>query len=409
MKILYLHQYFTTPDSGGGTRSYEMARRLARDGHDVHVVTSDAHSSGIFWRHTQIAGFTVHTIPVRYDNSMGIGRRIWAFIAFALLAGPKACAIGGDLVFATSTPLTIAIPGVLTKKIRRIPMVLEIRDSWPTVPIAMGALNNRMGQIIARRLEKWSCAQADRIIALSDDMKDGVTRLGVHHHQVTVIPNGSDRALFDVDTKVGESFRKEYGWLGDRPLVVYTGAFGRVNGLSYMVHLAKATREIDPEIRFLAVGDGAQFEQVRNLAERFGLLDDTMFVWPAVPKTEIVRILSAASAASSWVVNIRELHGNSANKLFDAFAAGRPMLVNHGGWQSDLLTLSGAGLALDPVDYEEAATELVNFLRSEATVSDARAQSMRLGHDVFDRDLLYNAFLSVLLDASTAYRRHVVP
>ena len=32
MRVIYLHQYFLTPDMAGGTRSYEMARRLVQAG-----------------------------------------------------------------------------------------------------------------------------------------------------------------------------------------------------------------------------------------------------------------------------------------------------------------------------------------------------------------------------------------
>ena len=40
MRITYLHQYFNTPGMSGGTRSYEMARRLVEMGHEVNMVTS---------------------------------------------------------------------------------------------------------------------------------------------------------------------------------------------------------------------------------------------------------------------------------------------------------------------------------------------------------------------------------
>jgi hypothetical protein len=39
MRILYLHQYFVSPDAAGGTRSYELARRMVARGHDVTLVT----------------------------------------------------------------------------------------------------------------------------------------------------------------------------------------------------------------------------------------------------------------------------------------------------------------------------------------------------------------------------------
>ena len=47
MRILYLHQYFNTPAMSGGTRSYEMARRLVAAGHEVHMITPKTHPSSL--------------------------------------------------------------------------------------------------------------------------------------------------------------------------------------------------------------------------------------------------------------------------------------------------------------------------------------------------------------------------
>lgn len=142
MKILYLHQYFTTPSMAGGTRSYEMARRLVAWGHEVHMITTDR--EGIFdpkqkWYETDEAGIHVHWTPIPYSNKMSYGQRIKAFFAFSWRAARKAAKIGGDVVFATSTPLTIAIPGVYASKRLKIPMVFEVRDLWPELPIAIGS------------------------------------------------------------------------------------------------------------------------------------------------------------------------------------------------------------------------------------------------------------------------------
>src|SRR5699024_5606020 len=111
MKIIYLHQYFNTPDMAGGTRSYEMARRLVAWGHEVHMVTSwreptDKHG----WFTSVEAGIQVHWLPLPYGNYMGYRERIQAFLLFAWKAARKAASIPADVIFATSTPLTIAIP-----------------------------------------------------------------------------------------------------------------------------------------------------------------------------------------------------------------------------------------------------------------------------------------------------------
>ena len=141
MKVIYLHQYFTTPNMSGGTRSYEMAKRLVAAGHEVHMVTSWVKETDkTDWYEQEVDGIHVHWFPNPYNNKMSFRRRIQMFFRFAFAAMKKISSIKADVIFATSTPLTIAIPGVLGARKQKIPMVFEVRDLWPEVPIAMKIL-----------------------------------------------------------------------------------------------------------------------------------------------------------------------------------------------------------------------------------------------------------------------------
>src|SRR5690606_2640442 len=102
MKIIYLHQYFNTLDMSGGTRSYEMARRLVALGHEVHMVTSwrSDDRRGDDWFTTQEAGVQVHWLPVAYSNHMSYRQRISAFLRFAFRSMSKAKELRGDVIFA---------------------------------------------------------------------------------------------------------------------------------------------------------------------------------------------------------------------------------------------------------------------------------------------------------------------
>jgi hypothetical protein len=155
MRIVYLHQYFVTPDMSGGTRSFEMAKRLVRAGHEVHMITSEQGDrvSGRAWRVTDEHGITVHWTSVPYSNYMGIRQRLGAFVRFAWRASARATRLGGDVIFATSTPLTISVPALVASTLRRRPFVFEVRDLWPEVPIAIGALTNPLAIRLARALE----------------------------------------------------------------------------------------------------------------------------------------------------------------------------------------------------------------------------------------------------------------
>ena len=127
----------------GGTRPYEMARRLVAKGHEVNMVCSWRASDGrTNWFETKEAGISIHWLPVPYSNRMSYRARIQAFLKFALLSTFKAASLDSDIVYASSTPLTIALPAIIAALKCNVPMVLEVRDLWPEMPIAIGALNN---------------------------------------------------------------------------------------------------------------------------------------------------------------------------------------------------------------------------------------------------------------------------
>src|SRR5690606_21942813 len=251
MKILYFHQYFNTPEMSGGTRSYEMARRLVAAGHEVHMITSWVKETDQSdWYVTNEAGIHVHWFPNYYNNKMSYLDRIKAFFKFAFHAAKKGKSFKNvDVVFATSTPLTIALPAVLTANKLNVPMVFEVRDLWPELPIAMGALRNKFTQKLAYILESWAYKNSESIIALSPGMRDGIVKTGYPYNKVAVIPNSSDNELFEVSHSSVEDFRSKFNWLGDRKLVVYTGTFGIINGVSYLVDLAEKVYNLDSEVR----------------------------------------------------------------------------------------------------------------------------------------------------------------
>ena len=225
------------------------------------MVTADT-SGKVYsgWQVSEEAGIHVHRLSVPYNNSMNYLQRIKAFFKFAYCAARKAASIKADVVFATSTPLTIAIPAVYAAKRRKIPMVFEVRDLWPELPIAVGTLKGRLSIFAAKKLEKWAYLNATRIVALSPGMKEGIVRTGYPEDRVHVIPNSCDLDLFGVPSERGEEFRKSLPWLGDRPLVVYTGTLGRINGVEYLAKLAACMAKIDGDVRFLVVGDGAEYQ-----------------------------------------------------------------------------------------------------------------------------------------------------
>ena len=371
----------------GSTRSYEMARRLVAMGHEVNMITSwREHSDQHGWFVTHEDGIKTHWLPVPYSNHMTYSNRIQAFITFAWKASVLSSSVPADIVYATSTPLTIAIPGVYASRRRKIPMVFEVRDLWPELPIAMGALRNPVMRYMAKMLELFAYRNSAAIVALSPGMRDGVIAKGYPGDRISVIPNGSDLNTFYPDKAKGMAFRERNGIPENAILMVYAGTFGKVNGVGYLVELAAAFKK-DKRIYFLTVGDGQEFGAVKALARQKDCLGINLKMLPKVPKSEVPTVLAAADIAVSTVIPLPELEANSANKVFDGLAAGCCVVINHKGWQADLLASSGAGFVLSPA-IDEAVNELTHWIENPQRIFEAGRNARKLAEKRFARDKL---------------------
>ncbi|NDW23206.1 glycosyltransferase family 4 protein [Alteromonas hispanica] len=405
MKILYLHQYFATPDSNAGTRSYEIAKRLVARGHTVEFVTSSAFYSNAEnlrkgWNFVELEGFKLHILKQDYSNKLSYPKRVYRFLSFCLRATLKSLQISSDVVFATSTPLTIAIPGIIYKKFRKKPLVFEVRDLWPELPIAIGALKSPLLIKLAQLLERTAYSNSSRIVGLSPGMCRGVLDKGIDEDKIVLAPNSCDTDLFSVDPSVGHRYlESNFGFVAGRKLVVYAGTFGAINNVGYLVNLAKELKKVDKSICIVAIGDGMEKDTIEDNAMASGVLNDNLYLLPPVAKTEIVKVLSGADMALSLFGPIKEMWHNSANKLFDALASGTPVAINYGGWQSEFIKQHKCGLVLSQNDFKDAALAISQFLSSEEELCRAKDACAYLANHKFSRVATVDSVESALLEA----------
>ena len=404
MRITYFHQYFNTPDMPGSTRSFEMARRLVTSGHEVTMITSrrDKHQQENIGLSNE-DGIQVVWLPVAYSNHMSFLRRIISFLLFSIRATLKGKKIKADLIFASSTPLTIAIPAVWVSKMKKIPMVFEVRDLWPEIPIAVGALKSKFSIFLARKLERWTYKNSKRVIALSNGMKDGVLKQGYAEDNISVITNISDIPRFSVPREEGVGFRSKFDWLDQNPLVLYAGALGRVNGVDYLIRVAKEMILINPYVRFLIAGEGFEEINIKNLSKELGVYNTNVFFSNPIPKEDIPAVFSAATVSASLFIDLDVLWHNSANKFFDALAAGRPVMINYEGWQKEVLETTGAGLIVPPNDPVTAAKSLGELLADDSKLKSMGHSAKNVAINNFSIENLYRKFENTLISAMKEY------
>jgi glycosyltransferase involved in cell wall biosynthesis len=372
MQILYLHQFFITRAGVGGTRSYEFARRFVASGHRVRMVTAGTGQSSV-------DGIEVVGVPGAYSDyvsatSRSDRERMLAFGRFAAAAG--AAALRGprpDVIYATSPPLTIAIPALAAAARWRAPLVFEVRDLWPEAPIQMGALANPRLQRQARSLERAAYKRARRLIALSPGIRDGIVATGVPPGKVTLVPNASDLDLFQ-PSEPPRQF-----------LVSYFGTMGEANDLSLAIEAARLL----PDMPFVLMGDGKRRAELQRTAP-----PNVSFPGPAESKEQVAELAARSGACLTFFKDVPVLATNSPNKLFDTFAAGRPAIVNTDGWMRELVEGNDAGLYVR--DADELAQKLAWLRAHPEEVARMGRNGRALAEREFDRDLLAGRVLDLL-------------
>lgn len=390
MKLLYIHQYFGFPEQSIGTRSYDLATSFVRKGILVVVISSKNGKGGRRWEVYEREGIQFYMLNCPYENSMSFGKRIEAFVRFMWFATWKALKIKCDCVLATSTPLTVAVPALVRKWIKGTPFVFEVRDVWPEVPVKMGIIKNRTLIKLLYWFEKVVYKNAFAIVPLSVGMESNIERRYPNKKSV-VIPNISEIYRFaNIKNKISIDVS-----LTGKKMLLYAGTFGAVNGLKYVVDLAYETSKIDTNVYYFLFGEGKEKEEVVEYAREKGILNKIIYIFPPTAKNVLPYLYSLCTVGSSFVIDNPILWDNSANKFFDTLAAGRPVVINHGGWQAKVIKEYDAGYVLPTKITKQDARLFVEYINDEHKILKQSHNALELAKKEYSLDKAVQKYMNV--------------
>jgi len=392
MKLLYIHQHFATPRGAGGIRSYQMARRLIERGHQVTMlcgrgVEGQSGLVGPFRRGIRrgaVDGIDVIEVDLAYSNKDSFAKRTKTFLSFMFRTSRLVLAEEYDVLFATTTPLTVGVPGIIGRWLRRKPFVFEVRDLWPELPRAMGVIRNPLILGAMSVLEWASYRSAHRLVGLSPGIVDGIAHRGVARQRIASVPNGCDIDIFSADVLPWQP-----AGVQDTDFVaVFTGAHGIANGLDNVLAVAAVLKQRGrSDIKLVLIGNGMRKPalQERAALER---LDNVLFLDP-VPKTQLVGLFKRADVGLQVLANLPAFYyGTSPNKFFDYIAAGLPVLNNYPGWLAEIVTEEECGIAVPPDDPTAFADALERLAGDRAMAVQMGQRAGMVARRRFARDVL---------------------
>lgn len=339
-----------------------------------------------------VAGITVHYLPVPYDNSMAFWQRTKAFFLFIFQAWrliPKLKR--PDISYAMTTPLTVGILALWLKKRLRIPYYFEIGDLWPEAPVQMGFIRNPILKSALYWLEKKIYQNATKIIALSPAIRDSVESV-VPDKDVYMIPNMADCSFFKMECKdpeVEDAFNVKHKFV-----ISYIGAAGKANHLEYLVEAAYECQQAGEfTVQFLVAASGSELERIKGLAKEKQLTNIEFL--PFQSKAGLKKMLNITDAIFISYADFPVLQTGSPNKYFDALAAGKLVILNTGGWLREITELNKCGLYYNPKEPNAFVKKILPYVNDSNLLFSSQKNARQVAEQYYSKELQIQKLLKV--------------
>ncbi len=403
MKVLFLSHYFPPEGNAPATRTFEHLRRWVRSGHQATVITcapSVPHGKiypgyeNAFLNKSEMEGIQVSRIWTYIAANKGKGRRSVNYVSYffsSILAG--LFVKKPDVLIATSPQFFCGCAGAVLAKIRRIPFILEVRDIWPDSIIAVNAIKSNFVLKWMLRMEQWLYACADHIVTVGDGYKKILTQKGVSQESISIITNGADLQQFHPSNRENAEKKKI--------TCSFIGTLGMASKLEVVIKAAQHLDSLnEPNIDFLLVGDGAEYE---NLVKRAREIRTQRIRFTGlVNKAKIVDYLEQSDICLVHLKKSDLFKTVIPSKLFEAMAAGVPVLIGVQGCAEAIVTKSNCGLAFEPENHIDLCNRILQLISNKSTMREMGNNGRRYLEKHFNRDKLADDYLKILEQFSTS-------
>lgn len=413
MNIWLINHYAVPPALYPLARTSCFAKYLEKLGHTVTIfAASTVHNSDInliegkkAYREETVDG--VRYVYVRTCRYRGNGiKRIINMFQFSVRVR-KVCGhfAKPDAILASSATPPACMAGLKLSQKYGCRGVAEVSDLWPESFVAYGLIGKRNPLLIPMYMfEKRMYKKADAVIFTMEGGADYIRGKGWDKEQggpvdmakVFHINNGVDMEEFEYNR---EHYRYEDPDLTAEGVfkAVYAGTVGKANSLAAIVGAAEILQEKGADnIRFIIYGDGEERKALVKSCSEKGL--SNIVFKGRVDKKYIPFILSSADLN---IVHVKSSpimrYGMSLNKLFDYFAAGRPILSDM-DTNYDLIKKYSAGVVITSQEPREIAEAVLRLSMESIEYLSEFSKNARRAAEDFDFKKLTEKLSRILLE-----------
>lgn len=376
MKILFVCQYFY-PEVFRGN---DIAFHWAEQGHEVHVVSGIPNypdgkfheGYGLFKnRHEIVKGVRVTRLPIfpRGNNKIMLMLNYFSylFVAWVWMLF-HAMFHKYDRVFVQQlSPVMMSAPGVLYKRIRKVPLYTWVLDLWPESLTAAGGINNKYVLGFFSNYVKKEYKYSDKILMSSRSFEKSILEYGDYKDKLVYYPQWSDG-------NNGEAFMPEnVPVIPDGFKLMFAGAVGEAHGFECTMQAALLTKE-HKDIKWIIVGDGRRLDWVKSFVKEHGL-EGTVFTLGRYPSETMPWFFKQADVMLVTLSDDPLFKLYAPAKISSYMAAAKPIVAVLNGEGAEVIKDAECGWSLPAGEAEGFAKLAVELSQMDKVVLEKKGQN----------------------------------
>ncbi|MCI6414317.1 glycosyltransferase family 4 protein [Butyricimonas virosa] len=275
-----------------------------------------------------------------------------------------------DVAFIDSTPPIQGLKLPLVRLFRKKPVIYNAQDLFPDTLSGAG-LASREGILwkIGSWVARMTFRNSNKIIAISQDIKENLIRKGVEAEKIEVVYNWVDEKAIIPIPKADNPLFEEFGISRDKFIVVYAGNLGNAQNIDIIVDAAVLLK-CDEDIQFVIFGTGGLEESIRERISSEHLVN--LILLPLQPYEKVSYVYSLGDVC---IVSCKAGLGGSAmpSKTWSIMSCGRPVVASFDeGELKDILESNDCGVFT-------RAGDLRGFVNAIKILNANRARCVTMG------------------------------
>lgn len=392
MKVLIISQYFWPENF----RINDLAQGLCQLGHRVTVLTGQPNypggrffpGYGFFKKPEEdYCGMRVVRVPLlpRGRGGVSLMMNYLSFALSACLLAPFRCAGKYDVIFVYEpSPITVGLPALLLKKIKKTPIVFWVQDLWPESLSATGAIRARWILKLVEKLVRIIYRGCDLILVQSRAFISPVEMLGGVRERVRYFPNSAEELYRPIALQEDASGRAA---LPQGFRVMFAGNIGAAQDFGMILAVAEKLRPYT-DIQWLILGDGRMLPWVKEQIEARGL-GRAVHLLGQHPVESMPGYFALADAMLVTLRREPVFALTVPSKIQSYLACGKPIIAALDGEGARIVREASAGTAVPAEDSEGLANAVLEMYRmTEAERQAIGARGLQYFKENFEREML---------------------